>query len=1323
MPIISKRTQISRLRKIISLADLRYDTSVNIKLPVRSILHSLVRSEKFTEDVLARAYELLDTASHIGGEDFYVHAEKEYDEIIRNKKLLSVHIINIAKNHASKKVRKSSYKSKTILLRSLTTAVIAKLNEADQTGTLKIRKDAHTNLQGETNALYNLSHQLYKLESFLDGDDFSTYLKSSLLIKGEAGIGKTHLLCDFAREAMALGHPVYMFLGEEFSNGNNPLHVMASLTGGDQFMFEQINVEAGRLNKRALIVIDAVNEAETKFDWSILNQLKRYRNISFVISIRNGYEDVVLSESFIKTLQIHTHPGLDISSYDDVATFFAHYKVPLPEVPLIAPEFKNPLFIKIFCRTYSRTKTVRGHMGATTLFEDYIKKQTKQVLRKIGEPRGRSDIWKKVIKPFAVWMGENGKARILESKAQELIELEYPGKSKQLLQEMQRQWLISKTPHYTKGGKVHGYEYKFPYQKFSDHLIVRYLLDRNLDKQNPKKSFSPSSKLGAILKSDYPHYHLRYGLIEAMSIQIPERLTGLDLIDISPKEFRHSYLAIETFLNSLMWRSLKLGTDGPKYFNRDNILKYINNYILKTNDGFDKVLNTILYTASIEHHPLDANVLHNFFLKSNMPNRDAYWQDFMRNYYDDGAVIDRYIVWASSKLSRKIKSQVVTEQTAIVMSWFLASESRIIRDNATKAMVNLLDGKYAVIIKLLNRFLNVDDVYILERLYAIAYGCALRESSHHKIKLLAEFIYSKEFLNNQPTEHILIRDYARGVVEYYHQYDKSALFDKALYLPPYASKYPKKFPTEKTLKKLYRDSDDVKKDYYPVWGATMSEIDDFAKKAIDYNLEKFTNKRLDGSEPVSERYKLNEILAELKPADAKILRETQKTVSSLKWHGILGNKTESNKKQQLIIQQCVKFVRDELNLADEQIRLLRKYISDQKIGDNLRFDKGPGRRWIFNKVIKLGWTPALHGEHDRSLARYDYGRDETKPENTVRKYQFQALHQFLAIVADNFVMAEKEGPYVGPWQLSVRDIDPTLTLAKTHAAKKNSWWFKVQYKNWNPELDDVTWMDNIEDLPNFEDLIEVTSKSGKDWLTLESYYEWKQPLMHIPESKRYDYRHREVWVMLKSYIIHKKDIGLFLSWSNKQHFMGRWMPESHEFYNAFYREYPNQSSFTQLYTPYYGREDWQSRDNMPVSIMVTDDEYLKELNGSDSSVTDSIRIKLPSRPIYNGMNLRNTIVDGQFRDEKQNIVFTDPHILEPGPSSLLSSRKQFKDFLQNNNYELVWTILGEKQTLGGGIGRSDKWPGRFEFSAVYYFNLEKDKVEGRVTVNKFVKRN
>lgn len=118
----------------------------------------------------------------------------------------------------------------------------------------------------------------------------------------------------------------------------------------------------------------------------------------------------------------------------------------MPDVPLISHEFSNPLFVKIFCRTYERKKTVRGDIGSTTSFEDYVKKQSKQVKRSAGLSND-THLWRIIIKPFAEWMGQNATGRILSKKAHEIIEAALPGKSVVVLQEMKRHWsLYQSTP-------------------------------------------------------------------------------------------------------------------------------------------------------------------------------------------------------------------------------------------------------------------------------------------------------------------------------------------------------------------------------------------------------------------------------------------------------------------------------------------------------------------------------------------------------------------------------------------------------------------------------------------------------------------------------------------------------------------------------------------------------------------------------------------------------------------------------------------------------------------------------------------------------------
>jgi len=55
--------------------------------------------------------------------------------------------------------------------------------------------------------------------------------------------------------------------------------------------------------------------------------------------------------------------------------------------------------------------------------------------------------------------------------------------------------------------------------------------------------------------------------------------------------------------------------------------------------------------------------------------------------------------------------------------------------------------------------------YVTERLYAVAYGCAMRSFDDDAIKGLALAVYEIIFENGSPPVHILLRDYARGVIE------------------------------------------------------------------------------------------------------------------------------------------------------------------------------------------------------------------------------------------------------------------------------------------------------------------------------------------------------------------------------------------------------------------------------------------------------------------------------------------------------------------------------------------------------------------------------
>ncbi|WAC01681.1 hypothetical protein N7U66_17410 [Lacinutrix neustonica] len=166
-----------------------------------------------------------------------------------------------------------------------------------------------------------------------------------------------------------------------------------------------------------------------------------------------------------------------------------------------------------------------------------------------------------------------------------------------------------------------------------------------------------------------------------------------------------------------------------------------------------------------------------------------------------------------------------------------------------------------------------------------------------------------------------------------------------------------------------------------------------------------------------------------------------------------------------------------------------------------RLSSMPYRRWIVKRVFELGYDINLHGNYDKNFSKYGNSySDET--ERIGKKYQWIALHEILAIVADNFKIKNEYSNgnnydyYDGPWQLYTRDIDPVLTtrvdldkryedVFEQDLLNHKKWWSDVEYNFWDkPNLE---WSESLEDLPNIEDLLFKKDNNGIDWFYLEYF--------------------------------------------------------------------------------------------------------------------------------------------------------------------------------------------------------------------------------------------
>lgn len=668
---------------------------------------------------------------------------------------------------------------------------------------------------------------------------------------------------------------------------------------------------------------------------------------------------------------------------------------------------------------------------------------------------------------------------------------------------------------------------------------------------------------------------------------------------------------------------------------------------------------------------------------------------------------------------------------SVALCWFLSTPNRFLRDKATKALVALLTNRLSVVLELLKQFKDVNDPYVAERLYAVAYGCAIRSKNDKDgLKNLSHWVYNEIFKDGNPPVHILLRDYARGIIEVALNEKINISINRQKIEPPYVSDWSKRVPSEKSLKNKYYPKDFFQnktedRGFLDIWLSVMHNfgtLGDFGNYVINSAVSHWSGRRLNRKEKnlkkvfedfkkgLSKRQKilLEKATNPFYGVDLSSILASVKYVSSDKEKIDEGEIKWQEKEQKKEMEKAYAVFERSLSKKQKIFfdKEIKPFLDDRgNINDPLeRFDTGLVQRWVFNRVVQLGWRPELHGQFDRYVNYNRIDRSEHKPERIGKKYQWIALHELLARISDNFEFkgerwSDSVGKYEGPWQLSVRDIDPSCILKEFPNTKPENvpnfkWEVQNQYNAWHKNSSYSAWLKNTRDLPDPRKIIEFIDKQGITWVALEEFIEWQEETP--PEQEKYNLPTRRLWYMIKSYLVQAADKDKVFKWAKRQRFMGRRMPESHEFYHVCLGEYPWSRAFLYHYVPYYHHDGWTDEGRVkkiPAKILVTDDQYLSSGSSIDCSTDEAIRVKLPAKFIVDEMELTQDYIDGRFFDKGSNLVAFDPRVFDDNaPSCILIRKDKLCDFLKQKNYALFWILLGEKNIIGGGtIGQPLGW--------------------------------
>jgi len=1350
----------NRYVKIINLAGPRYSPETNVDLPLSDNFHGLCRTVEFYNEI-----RILTGLIRKGSK--YDKSDWDDENIDKGNKLLSKTIYELHEIVSDIKDYSSETINWTEITRLTEDADSQLLNLIDNYKRRKNElKDVRAKSQGTSYqstpsdkigyTIRNL-RELHRTIMHLDKLSKKSKARLSnnpyLLITGNAGMGKTHLLCDLYRvRTEETDHPLPTFLsfGEQYRNVSDFWDTFLHSQGLSSFFknktefLKHIDCLARVNCCRSLIMIDALNESSDDF-WKshftgLLDDVSNYKHVALVVTIRTGFEDTVLTTDQINRLECVNHTGFAEVEWQAVTMYFEHNNIPLPEIPILYPEFQYPLFLKLFCEAFRKKKQTRakqdifrGHEGSTFIFEAFIDKVSRPLVKKYGLVKKTNlDIWNSIIKPMAKTMVDINSDRISESAVHCIIHASHPQVTpSDLIHDMEKLLLITRYPSVVNKGS---FDIGFPFQKFSDHLIIRYIFEKyesEFGKKNKnlitaKRFFSKRRKLGKTICS---RWYL--GLLDALSIQCPEQLKGIEFIEVAPYLMRNTqtaHYAIIGFIDSLVWRKSSAFSQDLK-----NTYEIINKYVLPNESIRGSFFDALLTIAPVENHPYNALFLNNFLNRLNMPKRDAVWSTFLHYQNNENRSVDRILNWVRTENAAKSVTDNSLFLMGITLSWFLTTPNRFIRDRATKGLAYLLVCRPALIIKLLKTFEHVDDIYVLERLYCATYSCVLYNTiNKDNLNTLARYVYRIIFKRGYPPQHILLRDYARGIIEIALSRGLCKDIDTSLIYPPYKSKWPKHIPSIEELKEKYYIEDYTQlsretRGYNDIWNSVI-EYGDFARYVIGTNYGRcsWSGRRIDDNSK-SVRQLFDDFINGLTKKQRSMwenleLLKSVRLLSMYKQICLENQEIDSDIKIASLQASFVESLSAEQNEIYTQV-LQPSLINGYQINDPLEtFDLSIAQRWIFKRVIDLGYDPSIHNHFDANVDPYGgLGRSEHKAERIGKKYQWIAFHEFMGMLSDNFKYKgdnwfDPLDHYTGPWEPHIRDIDPTLLVQNDKHIDQSlplkNWKAETcVIRNWYDHVDDVKWLRMKKDIPAPFKLIELADDNLNKWLLLKAYLHWQMPIP--PEKDKYDEPVRDVLFLIKSCLVRKSDLQKVISWWRKQRKKGNWMPESENFYNIFIGEYP----YSYAYECTKGiKDEWvndeDSKTSLDVPMLITDDCYSNEFTLDCSYERTRIDIYLPCATIVKDLALNQKFVDGRFYLAEKLVTSPLSIFNESGLSGLLFDKPTLTQYLSDKGYAIIWSLYGEKRI----IDTKSKSPGMLEIKGIYWLN-DNDDLEGMFTTS------
>ena len=602
-------------------------------------------------------------------------------------------------------------------------------------------------------------------------------------LHGSAGTGKSQLLaCKTDKLLSEKRSALFLVAGIYFSESPILEQIMSNLRLNYSFkeLIDVLEVIGERDNRIVPIFIDALNETWNSKLWKIglpliIEKIKQAPMVKLVFSNRSEFRKLLFSDSLLKDIEDRNivnmnHKGFEDNSDIAVREFLNHYNIPFTPLEIFNPEMSNPLFLTLYCKTYNGEEVC-----LPVLYERLIEKINENVFNSLNlHSKGYSegtDILRPLINQVAARMITNERRAITKDDLMKLSYwTEYGLVPALLIGQLVKEGLFH---DYAFDGEDY---YYFAYDQMNDYYCAKALFNLHANSIDIRDHLT-----NQVLKIERGKLG-NYGDIDLFvnSCALYAEKFGEECIDIidALNNDNDKWDVFSRYIKSFLWRD-------ARHISSELIYDLLKKYPCSPNE-----LWIMLIGNSIKiNHPLNAVFLHDFLSKYELNMRDFLWTVYINCIWfdDENRVVQLIELYdRGGKLETAREKQI--DLLLILFSWFLTSSNRCLRDYTSKAMIEILKDHFQLCLPLLERFKDVNDPYVIQRLYGVVFGASCKRKGGD-LQLVAEYVYKTVFDQEKVYPDILLRDYARLIIErfLFESPEYKGIIEKQKIIPPYNS--------------------------------------------------------------------------------------------------------------------------------------------------------------------------------------------------------------------------------------------------------------------------------------------------------------------------------------------------------------------------------------------------------------------------------------------------------------------------------------------------------------------------------------------------------